>query len=114
MTQTATANVARPKAASTKPTTRSASRKKAAAKPFANGKGSSPKTPAPAGSRLTKRQQLADLLVRDQGATLDQMVGATGWLSHTVRAAMTGLRKAGYRLDSDRVDGLRTWRAVAP
>lgn len=62
----------------------------------------------------SKQQGLADLLVRDEGATLDQMSAATGWLPHTTRAAMTALRKKGYVIDSDKVDGVRTYRAVAP
>lgn len=64
--------------------------------------------------KATKRDQLAALIVRDEGATLDQMIAATGWLPHTTRAALTGLRKAGYEIDSDKVDGVRTYRAVAP
>ena len=43
-----------------------------------------------------------------------QMIAATGWLAHTSRAALSGLRKAGYAIDSDKVDGVRTYRAVAP
>ena len=70
-------------------------------------------TPAPAG-KVTKRDQLAALLVRDEGATLDQMIAATGWLPHTTRAALTGLKKVGYAIDSDKIDGVRTYRAVAP
>jgi hypothetical protein len=61
-----------------------------------------------------KQQGLAALLLRDEGATLEQMIGATGWLPHTTRAAMTGLRKKGYVIDSDKVDGVRIYRAVAP
>lgn len=64
--------------------------------------------------RVTKQDQIASLLLRDEGATLDQMVAATGWLPHTTRAALTGLRKKGYAIDSDKVDGVRTCRAVAP
>ena len=64
--------------------------------------------------KITKRDQLAALLVRDEGATPEQMIAATGWLPHTTRAALTGLRKAGYAIDSDKVDGVRTYRAVAP
>lgn len=64
--------------------------------------------------RTTKQVQLAALLIRDEGATLDQMIAATGWLPHTTRAALTGLRKKGYVIDSDKVDGHRTYRAVAP
>ncbi len=69
--------------------------------------------PAP-GKAPSKQESLAALLVRDEGATLDQMIAATGWLPHTTRAAMTGLRKKGYVIDSDKVDGVRTYRAVAP
>ena len=65
-------------------------------------------------AKLTKRDQLAALLLRDEGATLDQMIAATGWLPHTTRAALSGLRKAGYAIDSDKLDGVRTYRAVAP
>ena len=60
----------------------------------------------------TKRDRLAALLVRDEGATIDQMIAVTGWLPHTVRAAMSGLKKLGYAIDSDKIDGLRTYRAV--
>jgi len=63
---------------------------------------------------MTKRDQLAALLLRDEGAPLDQMMAATGWLPHTTRAAMTGLRKADFAIDSDKIDGVRTYRAVAP
>lgn len=63
---------------------------------------------------LSKQQQLAALVVRDEGATLDQMIAATGWLPHTTRAALTGLKKKGYIISSDKVDGVRTYRAVAP
>jgi hypothetical protein len=62
----------------------------------------------------SKQECLAALLQRDEGATLDQMIATTGWLPHTTRAAMTGLRKKGYSIDSDKVDGVRTYRAVAP
>lgn len=64
--------------------------------------------------RVTKQDQIASLLVRNEGATLDQMITATGWLPHTTRAALTGLRKKGYAIDSDKVDDVRTYRAVAP
>ena len=63
---------------------------------------------------LSKQQQLAALLVRDEGATLDKMIAVTGWLPHTTRAALTGLKKKGYVITSDKVDGVRTYRAVAP
>jgi hypothetical protein len=63
---------------------------------------------------VSKQDQLAAPLTRDQGATLNQMIEATGWLPHTTRAALTGLRKKGYAIDSDKLEGVRTYRAVAP
>ena len=69
--------------------------------------------PSPA-KPISKQQQFAALLVRDEGATLDQMVEATGWLPHTTRAALTGLKKKGYAISSDKVGDVRTYRAVAP
>ena len=64
--------------------------------------------------KVRKRDQLAALLLRDEGATLDQMIAATDWLPHTTRAALTGLKKRGYAIDSDKIEGIRTYRAVAP
>jgi hypothetical protein len=40
-----------------------------------------------------------DLLRREEGATMPELVDATGWLPHTMRAALTGLRKKGHALD---------------
>ena len=80
----------------------------------------SPAPDAPAASpsaplnKPTKREHVATLLVRDEGATVDQLIAATGWLPHTTRPALSGLRKAGYAIDSDKIDGVRTYRAVAP
>ena len=69
---------------------------------------------APSPKSPNKQQQLAALVVRDEGATLAQMITATGWLPHTTRAALTGLKKKGYVISSDKADGVRTYRAVAP
>ena len=44
------------------------------------------------------------MLQRGDGATLTELVAATGWLSHTTRAALTGLRKRGYSIVIDRTD----------
>jgi len=61
-----------------------------------------------------KRDLLAALLVRSEGATIAQMQEVTGWLPHTVRAALTGLRKRGYIVDHHKVDNVRIYRAAAP
>lgn len=60
--------------------------------------------------RKTKTHLLIDLLGREEGATLDQMVTATGWLPHTARAVLTGLRKKGHAVTSEKVDGIRVYR----
>jgi len=60
--------------------------------------------------RVTKRSLLIDLLKREGGASLDELIEATGWLPHTTRAAMTGLRKAGMDVTSDKVERVRRYR----
>jgi len=72
-----------------------------------------PADPVPA-KGPSKQQMVANLLLRDEGATLNDMVVATGWLPHTTRAALTGLKKKGYAISSDKVDGVRTYRGIAP
>jgi hypothetical protein len=50
----------------------------------------------------TKIARVIELLQRDQGAKLDELVAATGWLPHTARAALTGLRHRGYDVRLER------------
>jgi hypothetical protein len=52
----------------------------------------------------TKIAEVIALLQRGDGATLAELVAATGWLPHTTRAALTGLRKRGYAIAIDRTD----------
>lgn len=53
--------------------------------------------PPPAGGRpASKIAQVMALLQRKEGATLKELVAITGWLPHTTRAALTGLRKKGH------------------
>jgi hypothetical protein len=66
--------------------------------------------PKPAG----KQAAVVALLTRGSGATVDQMIEATGWLPHTTRAALTGLKKRGYEIGSEKTDGIRTYRAKTP
>ncbi len=53
-----------------------------------------------AGSKLA---QVIDLLRRADGATIVDLSEATGWLPHTTRAALTGLRKRGHAVVRERV-----------
>lgn len=62
--------------------------------------------------KKTKTSLVLDLLSRPEGATLDQMVAATGWQPHTARAALTGLRKKGHTIERRKVDGKTTYFRV--
>jgi uncharacterized protein DUF3489 len=61
----------------------------------------------------TKLARVLELLQRDCGATLEELIAATDWLPHTTRAALTGLRKRGCAVTIDRHDKGRgsTYRA---
>jgi DNA-binding IclR family transcriptional regulator len=63
----------------------------------------------------TKIARVIELLQRDQGAKLDELVASTGWLPHTARAALTGLRHRGYDIRLERGETGRTsvYRVVA-
>ena len=67
---------------------------------------------APSTKPPTKAAIILDLLRRNEGATLKQLVTATGWLPHTTRAALTGIKRKGNLLSSEKVDGVRTYRAA--
>jgi len=80
---------------------------------------SAPSTPAQDrrglhASRPGSKQALVlDLLSRAEGATIDELTGATGWLPHTTRAALTGLRKSGHAISrSKRESGETVYRIV--
>ena len=55
----------------------------------------------------TKIAEVIELLQREDGATLTELAVTTGWLTHTTRAALTGLRKRGYAIAVDRTNKLR-------
>ena len=56
------------------------------------------------GSKLAR---VIALLERDHGATIEELIAVTGWLAHTTRAALTGLRKRGYAVEIDRSEDKR-------
>jgi hypothetical protein len=53
----------------------------------------------------SKQAFIIKMLSRKSGATLAALVAATGWLPHTARAALTGLRKRGYTVLLERQEG---------
>ncbi len=73
-----------------------------------------PPAPDPAPTRVSKSAVVIDLLSRETGATGPELIAATSWLPHTVRAALTGLRKKGHVIERTRRDDVTCYRiAVA-
>ena len=61
----------------------------------------------------TKQAKLIEMLRRPEGATIDQIVKATGWQKHTVRGAIAGAlkKKLGLNVVSKKdEDGPRVYR----
>lgn len=55
----------------------------------------------------TKQALLIELLKRKNGATIDEVVEATGWQAHSVRGAISGVlkKKLGLKVSSAKVEG---------
>jgi len=55
----------------------------------------------------TKQAQLIAMLRADSGATIDEIVAALGWRSHTIRGAMSGAlkKKLGLAITSEKIEG---------
>lgn len=63
----------------------------------------------------TKRDQLIRMLNAKNGAGADVICRKLGWQAHTTRAALSGLRKAGFDIRSEKPcpDKPRRYRIVA-
>lgn len=61
----------------------------------------------------TKVHGVLALLRREGGATIDEVVNATGWQPHSARAALTGLRKRGFTLHRVRAEGVTRYAVTA-
>jgi len=53
----------------------------------------------------SKLDLIRSLLARPDGASLYELVAATGWQPHSVRAGMTGLRKQGLTITRTKAHG---------
>jgi len=63
----------------------------------------------------SKLALVMSLLRRSEGATILTLTKATGWLPHTTRAALTGVRKRGYAVVLERRDeGDSVYRLAEP
>lgn len=71
-----------------------------------------------AGSELrpgTKRAAVLELLRRKEGASVSDMMTASGWQVHSVRGFLSGTvrKKCRFNLTSETIDGIRRYRIVA-
>ena len=58
----------------------------------------------------TKNAKLEALLSRARGATLAQLQEELGWQPHTVRAAVSRLRRAGHTIELEEMKGRKAYR----
>jgi len=62
----------------------------------------------------TKRAKLITMLERPDGASVAEIGQRLGWLPHTVRAAITGLRRAGRAVTRSKDADDRSVYRLAP
>ena len=60
-----------------------------------------------------RKGELLSLLERPSGTTMPDMIATTGWQAHSIRAAMTGLRKSGFDVCREQqADGPSVYRVL--
>jgi len=94
---------------------RTANRGKSAAKAVRGSKAAPKAQSAGTAREGSKASQVVSMLQRKNGATLAEIMEATGWQQHTVRGFMAGaMKKAGHAVESFKAqDGARTYRLPA-
>ena len=63
--------------------------------------------------RKTRQEQLKALLSRKSGATAEKIQTAFGWQPHSVRAAVSGLRKEGESIETIQTASGTAYRIVS-
>ncbi len=70
-----------------------------------------PGNASPSGAPRGKAGTILALLKRPEGAPLADLERATGWQPHSIRAALTGLRKRGITITRSKDDEVTIYRA---
>jgi hypothetical protein len=72
--------------------------------------------PDPDAKRPSKQDEVVAMLRRPEGATVDEVVSATGWQRHTVRGVFSGTlkKKLGLTLASAKEERGRVYRIAEP
>jgi hypothetical protein len=60
----------------------------------------------------SKIAMVLKMLARADGVPATELMAATGWLPHTIRAAITGLRKKGHSIQRIKRDGMTCYRLL--
>lgn len=68
---------------------------------------------APAPRPGSKSELVIGLLRSPDGATIAELSGATGWLPHTTRAALTSLRAKGHLVERAKRGDMTCYRIMA-
>ena len=73
-----------------------------------------PAVAAPESATPTKRELVLGLLRSENGASIQDLAAATGWLAHTTRAALTRLRQAGHEIQRSEGETGSVYRIAPP
>jgi hypothetical protein len=68
----------------------------------------------PSPPRPHKIDAVVELMRRAESASLGEITEATGWLPHSARAVLTGLRNKGYVLEKAKRGDATCYRIVEP
>ncbi len=82
----------------------------------ARGRKAAPQAAAPAAEKKpSKIDQVVGLLRAPDGATIAELMAATGWQAHSVRGALAGTvkKRLGYALTSEMTERGRVYRITA-
>jgi Protein of unknown function (DUF3489) len=88
---------------------------KAIAAKAADLKAGEPKSNKPKLGANSKQEQVLGMLRRPEGATIAAIMKATAWQQHSVRGFFAGVvrKRLGLTLESQKKDGVRTYRIIA-